>query len=632
MDVGLRSAPARAQPGPAAPRDAGPWRRGGVVPLALAAGVIAATAWVLLSSVAGAPVVSPGEAAFAVRAFAVNRFGFGAAQLPWHDGGLAALQVAGYETVSGALRRATTVVTAAREAMVVASLLAAAALTLAARRLRLSGPATVAVPLTFGLAPAAVLLHRTADPAQLGVLWACVALALAGGDARRTGVAVGSACYLAAAAATSPLVLIALVPLFTTLLWAGDLGRLRGRWRWLAAAAGLLGWAGLVALADRGDLARPAASVPPLNGLDVVLAVAAVAAGIAGVRSRWLRPLALALLGTAVAAAVAEPVRGSLLIVALPVAAVVLSATADAAVAALSARLSRSAAAGGHRVAWLPATATALLAVAVAGAWVPAARALGGDGQPARAAVDDARDWVLTNLPSRPRLAVDDVVWAALVQSGYPAEQLAATGDLGPEQEPWPDGWSEAQYVVGRDSALRAEGDRELIGPARDHSAPVATFGSGADQVTARRVQAGTDAITRAQADASTRIDAGTALAGNPRLGLQPGAAERLRGGDVDARAHAVLAAITGQHSLAVADFPVITGEDPEQPRRLITVTAIDGQLVAPRANAVGLLDQWLRAQQPPYRPAGTELSQVDGRAVLVLRYDALGSTGVLPP
>ena len=75
MDVGLRGAPGRAQPVPATSRDAGPWRRSGAVPLVLAAGVLAATAWVLLSAVAAAPAVSPGESAFAVRAFAVNRFG-----------------------------------------------------------------------------------------------------------------------------------------------------------------------------------------------------------------------------------------------------------------------------------------------------------------------------------------------------------------------------------------------------------------------------------------------------------------------------------------------------------------------------------------------------------------------------
>lgn len=635
MDVGLRGAPDRAQPVPAASRDTGPWRRGGAVPLLLAGGALAATAWVLLSALATAPAVSPGESAFAVRSFAVNRFGYGAAQLPWYDGGLAALQVAGYETVSGALRRAATVVGAARETMVFASLFAAAALTLAARRLRLSSPATVAVPLLFGLAPVAVLLHRTADPAQLGVLWACVALALAGGDARRTGAVVGSACYLVVAVATSPLVLVALIPLFTTLLWSGDMGRLRGWWRWPVAAGGALAWTGLVVLAARGDLVGTAAAVPRLSGLDVVLAVAATIAGIAGLRSRWLRPLALALLATVVAAVLADQVRGSLLIVALPVAAVVLPATVDAAVAAFATRLARTPASPERRrLTLLPAATVGVLASAAAiAAWIPAARSLDGPaGQGESTAVSSARDWVLANLPSRPRLAVDDMVWASLVQAGYPADQLAATGGVGPTQAPWPDGWSEARYVVGRESTLLAEGTREPVGPARDHSAPVATFGTGEDRVTVRRVLADPNAAAQALLDTSSRVDAGAALAANPRLGLQPAAADLLRRGEVDARAMSVLAAITGQHSIAVADFPVVAGEDPGQPRRLIAVSDIDGQPVRAGANGVTLLDQWLRAQQPPYRPAGTELSELGGRTVLLVRYDALGSTGLLPP
>lgn len=89
---------------------------------------------------------------------------------------------------------------------------------------------------------------------------------------------------------------------------------------------------------------------------------------------------------------------------------------------------------------------------------------------------------------------------------------------------------------------------------------------------------------------------------------------------------------MTGQHSLAIADFPVVAGEDPAQPRRLVAVAAIDGRVVAPGSGPVDLLDRWLRAQQPPYRPAGTEVTRLGDRAVLLLRYDALGSTGLLPP
>jgi hypothetical protein len=557
MDVGLRSAQSRARPRSAGSQEIAPWRRSGAVPLLLAAGVLATTGWVLLSVRSTVPAVSPGESAFAVRSFAANRFGYGAARLPWYDGGLAALQVAGYETVSGALRRASTVVGAAREAMVGASLLAAAALTLAARRLRLSGPATVAVPLLFGLTPAAVLLHRTADPAQLGVLWACVALAVAGGDTRGVGAALGSACYLVAAAITAPLVLVALIPLFTMLLWSGDIGRLPQWARWPVAAAGALAWTGLVVLAESGDLVRTTAAVPALTALDVVLALGAVAAAVAGLRSRWLRPLALALLATAVAALVAQPVRGSLLIVALPVAAVVLPAAADATVTALSARPAGAPGMDGRLRAgrWL-AAAGGVLAVAAAVAWIPAFGTLDGPANQAdRLAVDDARDWVLANLPSRPRLAVDDRVWASLVEAGYPAEQLASTGGIGPDQQPWPAGWSEARYVVGRESTLVAEGSRAPVGPARDHSAPVASFGDGLHRVTVRRVLSDPDAAAQALVDASSRAGAGAALAANPRLGLQPGAADLLRRGDVDARAVSVLAAVTGQHSVTVADF-----------------------------------------------------------------------------
>ena len=646
MDVGLRGAPTRAQPAPVVSDGAGSGRRTAAV-LLLAVAALAATGWVMLAGLAAAPAVSPGEASFAVRAFAINRFGYGAAQLPWYDGGLAALQVAGYETVSGALRRSATVVVAAREAMVVATVLGAAALTLAARRLRLTGPATVAVPVLFGLAPAAVLLHRTADPANLAVLWACVALALAGGEARRTGAAVGSICYLAAAAVTSPLVLVALVPLFTVLLWSGDVGRLRGVWRWLVAALGVIAWEGLVLLAARGELpGSGGAVVPPLTGLDVGLVVAAIAAGVAGLRIRWLRALALALLATGVAAAVATDARGSLLIVALPLAAVVVPAAADAAFAAVAARSrARTPSAAspepvgerrpvrGRRPAWLPvAVLGAITAVAVA-AWVPAARTLDTrpDG-PGRQAVDGAREWVLANLPSRPKLAVDDVLWASLVEAGYPADQLAAVGALGPDRPPWPGGWADCRYVVGRDRTLLAEGVGEAVSGARANSAPVAAFGAGEDLVEVRRVTTDADAGAQALRDGLNRVDAGVALARNPRLVLQPAAADLLRGGAVDARSMAVLAAITGEHSLSVADFPPVPGENARQPRRLIAVTAIDDRPVRAGAAVVTLLDQWLRAQQPPYRPAGTQLAQLGGRPVLLVRHDALGGSGLLPP
>jgi hypothetical protein len=238
---------------------------------------------------------------------------------------------------------------------------------------------------------------------------------------------------------------------------------------------------------------------------------------------------------------------------------------------------------------------------------------------------------VLANLPSRPKLAVDDTMWAALVESGYPADQLAAAHGLGPERDPWPRGWAECRYVIGRDRVLLGS-DAGAAATARQSSAPVASFGEGDARVDVRRVLTDPAASAQAARDVASRRDAGAALANNPRLGLAPAAADLLRRGAVDARALSVLAAVSGQHSLGVVDFPAIDGEDARQPRRLIAVASVEGQRVRRGAAAVTLLDQWLRAQQPPYRPAGSELARLDGRDVLLVRYDALGSSGLLPP
>jgi hypothetical protein len=579
MDVGLRGAPPRPQPAPTPSRDPG---RTAAPVLLLCLLALAGTAWLTLAGLSVAPAVSPAEGSFAVRAFAINRFGFTAAALHWYDGGLS--------------------------------------------RLRLSGPATVAVPVLFGLTPAAVLLHRTADPAQLGVLWACIALALAGGEARRTGAAIGSLLYLAAAAVSSPLVLVALLPLFTVLLASGDLGRLHGPRRWVAVVAGVVVWQLLVVLAVRGDLTGGhAPAAPPVTVLDVVLAVAAVAAGVAGLWIRWLRALAISLLAVVLTAAVATDVRGSLLVVALPLAAIVLPAVVDVAYA--------------RARTWMPGriplavvTATAVL---VALAWIPAARDLGGNGDGTRAgdrsALDSARAWVVDNLPSRPRLAVDDALWASLVDAGYPPGQIATAGGLGPADSALPK-WQDAAYVVGRDPALLDEETVPAVRDARQHSVAVAVFGTGDERLQVRRVLSGSNAEKQARVDAASRVAAGTALARNPRLSPFPAAEELMRTGRVDARALAVLAAITAQHSLTVADFPAVPGEDPQRPRRLIAVSVIDGFPVRAGSSGVTLLDQWLRAQQPPYRPTGTSLSTVDGQPVLLVRYDALGTTGLLPP
>ena len=56
-------------------------RRTALVAVLLGLATLAGTGWVLLVGLGGAPAVSPAEGLFAVRSFAVNRFGFSAAHL-----------------------------------------------------------------------------------------------------------------------------------------------------------------------------------------------------------------------------------------------------------------------------------------------------------------------------------------------------------------------------------------------------------------------------------------------------------------------------------------------------------------------------------------------------------------------
>jgi hypothetical protein len=238
---------------------------------------------------------------------------------------------------------------------------------------------------------------------------------------------------------------------------------------------------------------------------------------------------------------------------------------------------------------------------------------------------------VSSSLPTHPRLAVDDAMWAVLTDAGYPGGQLVAIGGLG--RSAGPRSWTDCVFVLGRDAALLAAAPTDPARQAREHSAAVAGWGVGATRIDARRVLVDpATVLTQAVRDARSRTEAGTALAGNPRLMLAPMAAVLLRRGDVDARVIAVLAAVGAVHSLEIATFPAVGGEDDRLPRRQFAVTAIDGQPVSVAATSTDLLRRWLAAQQPPYRPAATPLGTDGGRPALLVRYDAVGQPGLLPP
>jgi hypothetical protein len=654
-------------------------RWGRLAALVLGAAVLAGAGWALFGALATAPAPSTVESTDAVRAYAINRFGFGAAHLPGWGRGFAALQVAGYQTLTDAVDRTGSALAAGREAMAVAALLTAAALGVAAHRLRMSVPAVVAVIGLSSLAPATVLMHRVVEPVNLGVFWACAALVFAAPRATgtaRAALPIGSCCCLGLGLATAPVVSIAVVPVLTALVCSGDVGRLGRPGRWIAGVVGTAGWGVLVWLVAAGRLAvRPVGvAVPGLTTVDSALCVGAVLAGLAALRVRWLRSLAVGLLGTAAVAAAVPAARPVLVLVAIPLAALVAPGLADtvALAAAGRGRAAGSTSGGpaggsageraggsageraggsageragrvgadgrgaearvrarvpaGRRVAVVvPVVATVLV---LAGA-AALARTSGRDGTGAAgdAATSRARDWVLTNLPSRPRLAVDDPVWFALVRAGYPADKLAAVGAIGPA------GAGPVEFVACRMAALAGAGAsvNPVVRAAWTHAVPVARFGSGVDLVEVRRVVAGTADPDRSAGAATARTEAGGALLRNGNLRLSPGAATVLRRGGVDGRLLALLATLAADHALAVPDFPVVDGEDPAAPRRLVTITAVDGTPVRPGSAAVADLERFMTAQQPPYRPAAVTPVAVAGAAALQVRFDAVPAPEILP-
>jgi hypothetical protein len=613
-------------------------RRSGLVLALLVLALTAAIAAMLLVGLSTAPGSSVAEGTFAVRVFALNRFGFAAAHLPLLDGGGAALQVATYETVTGALARSHSPVLAGREAMVAAALLTGLALAVAARRLLLSTPATLLVLVLYGLTPLAALLHRTAAPANLGALWLVAGLTVAAGGTRRPPSALAAVGCLTVAVLTAPVVGLALVPLVAGVLATGDVGRLLWPARAAIGAAGLAGYGVLVWLVSAGRMpgVDPAAAVPALTGLDRVLLGVAGAAAVGGLLVRWLRPLAIAVLALGVAVAVLPPARLPLAVLLLPLAALLVPAAMTAAGARWRdrevSRARHAAVPVSRRRLALPGAAGIVLVLALGVAWVPAAGAAR-RGVAVDTAVDQARDWVLASLPTRPRIAVDSALWATLTDAGYPADRMVSAGGLGLPAATDRSGWPDVVFVIGRDTELlrAAPGDQARL--AREHATVVAGWGVGADRVDARRVLLDpATALTQAVQDERSRAEAGAALTGNPSLHLAPEAAVLLRRGDVDARLIAVLATIATQHRLGIATFPAVFGEDDRLPRRQLAVSSIDGIPITPRSATAGVLAQWLAAQQPPYQPAGSVVTNVGTGTALLVSYDAVSQPGLLPP
>ncbi len=212
-----------------------------------------------------------------------------------------------------------------------------------------------------------------------------------------------------------------------------------------------------------------------------------------------------------------------------------------------------------------------------------------------------AAAWIASQLISNAIIGCDPAMCTALQAQGVTAARLMPLKPGAPD----PRG---ATVVVTSDPAAT-----------RYAPAVIASFGSGATQVTVRATEpGGAAAYERAlRADQAARASAGSQLLLNNRIHFTAADAARLRAGQVDARLLATLAALSSQYSFTVTAFgdasPGVAAL-----YRGATIAAAGQDLAAGLA--------LLKAQVPPFLPVRAEIVN----AALNIEYAAPSPLGLL--
>ncbi|MGY1812007.1 hypothetical protein [Blastococcus sp. SYSU D00820] len=489
------------------------------------------------------------------------------------EAGAGAAHVAAWQSLTGA---------GDRGLFLVAAVVSAALVWWLGARLRLPGPTCALAVLVVGLPtllPATALLDR---PAALAVPWLLAAgLLLTAGH--RTALAA-AAVPAAVAVLLAPDVLALAAGAAAT---AGATGRRTPPALRAAAAAG--GTAALVVLAvvlPRWDGAGGGAADP--LGTPAVLGVAAGLAALAAaaaVALPGLRPLAGAVLATALLAAVLD--RSAALQVALPAAALLLAALATRAATRLAAgrpALPRALAAAG---------AAALLALAaLAGTGV--LRPTGDDDGPRTAAADrpadvaPVLDWLAGELPDDARVAAP---------ADLRAELLAAGADPGMLPADLPDAPAGPGAPV-----------LQLVETVPEGAVLVARFVPGNGGAPLLAVDPFPVEPTPEELD--RRRGLAEALLANPTTRTGGRAAEVLAGAEVDQRLLSLLAGLAAREGVGIADLPPAPGEEGgAAPARRALLDTVGGRVVPGDRAATERLLAWLDAQRPPFAPDTVEVT-----------------------
>ncbi|WP_141711338.1 phospholipid carrier-dependent glycosyltransferase [Jiangella alba] len=542
------------------------------------------------------------------------------------DGDLAAAQLAAWTGPTGALDRATHVVGGGREALLVVLLLGVVLMWVLARRLGVARPAAAVAVVIYAVSPLALHLHRLVLAENVAVLWMLLAFVLA--TARRgRPVAFPAAGVAVVLAALTQATFVVVAPFVVWTMWQQVTRR---RWR--------LALAGVAAAASAGAYGYLLASLGELGGaaperwwtLDPVLvAIGPVAAG-AALLFPPLRPAAAALITLALLIVVpGGPAPVVLPVAAVPLAALLVPATAHRLVVRLLAVRGRPEA---MPLAIMSTTAAAALIVAVTATWPGELRPLLRDDPVAPVA--QAERWLTANVPHDVRLVVDQTLRADLLRSGFAAAGLvpftsfpasAGTGTgAGTERGPFvprPPRWTHYDYVVSTAALRDDDAGRADVGSALAESTVVAVFGQGDGRVEIRAVHPLGREVAEAVAagDRHTVRYATGQLLRNDALTFDAAARAVAAAGRVDPRLVIVLGKLSGTYELDVS-LPALPGEDDGVRRRLVLAGL-------PTEDEAARLALWLLGQPAPFTPSQVD---TDGTTVTVT-YSLTAPRGLLP-
>lgn len=583
----------------------------------------------------GSPQRIDDEGTYTAQAWSLGNLGELTHYTYWYDHPpLGWIQIAAWAGLTDAWDRYDVAVIAAREAMLAATAIAAVLLWFLVRRIgfaRLTASVAVAI---FLLSPLAVQFHRQVYLDNIATAWLLAALLLAMSRRAQLIGYIGAAAALGVAVLTKETYLLAL-PLVAWLMWRGA-DRTTRRYT-LSVAASVLGLIGLTYVAfalvkgevtpapgrvslwdglafqlssreGSGSLFDPESLMSRTVGLwwqlDAVLIVTALAAAVAALFVRRLRPWAIALL-----ALTAFMFRGGYLpvpyvIMLLPFAAIVVAGMGQRALEALRAHAVLQRFTG---VALASGLIVALLAAGPL--WAAQLRGflLADLDRPLR----DAETWMTQNAPGDARMLVDDAMWVDLVDAGFDRENVVwyYKADTDTDvQRLAPDGWRDYDYVITTDSMRTFPTEFPTVRQAIDNSVVVASFGEGAQKVDVRLVD--TDQAALAQAADSdlyaARSVAGQQVLRNPDVGVPGEEQDLLTSGVVDGRILLTLGQLSSTGRIDVADITQLEG-DPSGVHRQLVVSAFAGQDARGDAAGSDALLRFYESLSGPLRPVSVE-------------------------